>query len=444
MNTDAKNLLYSFSGYGSAMVFGLFSGIAAARLLGPVGRGQLAAIQVVPTFLAALAGLGMPQAIAYFSAREPSNSGEILGSALALALLSSIPVVVIGYFFQIHILGSYPAAIRTAGIMFLAFIPLSLLNGFPWSTLFGLQHYGPWNILRLQPQLVYCLMIMCAYLLGRRNPDWITDAYLLGTAAICVTTTWILYKRIIGQSLSFRLATTKKIFPYAMISVFNFVPNALNQRMDQMLIVSVLDTRELGLYAVAVSWAGLLNPVMSAIGALILPRLATLSGQSAEKTFGTAARWSFVALIIMAAVLLALTPFVIPLVFGEQFRQAIVPGVILVFAGIFSAFNLVLSDGFRGYGKPEIPLYAECVGLGVTVVGLSLYLKDYGIIGAAAVSLVSYLCSTVVHAVSCFRLVPGIFDNLCENYRREWKVLLAVLMDRKSTLTSGVLASNES
>ena len=64
---------------------GLVTGILAARLLGPVGRGELAAIQTWPSVMATIAMLGLPEAVVYFSAKEREQSGRYLGSAMVLA-----------------------------------------------------------------------------------------------------------------------------------------------------------------------------------------------------------------------------------------------------------------------------------------------------------------------------------------------------------------------
>ena len=55
----------------------MLTGALAARLLGPDGRGQLAAIQMWPNFLAAIANLGLPEALVYFSARSTPAPGAI-------------------------------------------------------------------------------------------------------------------------------------------------------------------------------------------------------------------------------------------------------------------------------------------------------------------------------------------------------------------------------
>src|SRR5437899_3096533 len=72
-------------------------GIIAARILGPQGRGALAAIQTWPSFLGSLAMLGMPEALVYFTAKDDKRGGRHLGSAMALALTALVVMMAIGW-----------------------------------------------------------------------------------------------------------------------------------------------------------------------------------------------------------------------------------------------------------------------------------------------------------------------------------------------------------
>src|SRR5665811_192160 len=74
------------------------TGVAIARLLGPEGRGQLAAIQTVPTIVAAIAMVGQTDALVYFAAKNRDRVRDYLATsvliALAVAVLSAIAAFV--------------------------------------------------------------------------------------------------------------------------------------------------------------------------------------------------------------------------------------------------------------------------------------------------------------------------------------------------------------
>ena len=69
------------------------TGPLAARLLGPDGRGALAAIQLWPGAIATFAMLGLPDSIAYFGAREPQRAGRWLSTTVLLGLGASCVAV---------------------------------------------------------------------------------------------------------------------------------------------------------------------------------------------------------------------------------------------------------------------------------------------------------------------------------------------------------------
>src|SRR6266851_3508043 len=73
-------------------ILALVTGVLAARLLGPQGRGELVAIQTWPTLIGTLALLGTGESLVYYTAQEPELAGSCLSSAITLSLLSSAPL----------------------------------------------------------------------------------------------------------------------------------------------------------------------------------------------------------------------------------------------------------------------------------------------------------------------------------------------------------------
>jgi O-antigen/teichoic acid export membrane protein len=92
----------------------------------------------------------------------------------------------------------------------------------------------------------------------------------------------------------------------------------------------------------------------------------------------------------LSAIAAILSPKLLPLLFGPQFREAVPATIILLIGTVILGCNYILSDGLRGLGYPLIPSIAELAGLVVTVGGLLLVLRTLGILGAAWVSLASY------------------------------------------------------
>lgn len=78
------------------IVVGLLVTVWVARHLGPSLYGELSFAIACATLLGALAGLGLDQIAVRDIARDPSRSGEVLGTAIALRLAGSVTFAVLG------------------------------------------------------------------------------------------------------------------------------------------------------------------------------------------------------------------------------------------------------------------------------------------------------------------------------------------------------------
>lgn len=386
---------------------GAISGILAARLLGPDGRGELAAIQIWPSFLGGLAMLGMPEAVVYYCARSPAQAGRYLGSAIVIALLSSVPFLVAAYIMMPLLLHAQAPAIVRAGRWYLLLIPVFALVGMMLHPLRGMGDFARWNLMRLMPAAMWLAVLIAAWGFSRATPTFVAAANLVGLALLIVPFGALVTRRIPGpftpdpQKFSAMLG-------YGLPCVMTSVPNLLNMRLDQMLMASLLPPLDLGLYAVAVAWSDAARPLLNAIGAVAMPSVAAASGQQeAARRLAIRSRMAVVVALPVCLAIAIATPFAVPLLFGPRYSGSILAALVLVPAATVLGSNAVLAEGLRGFGAPSVPLYAELAGLVVTVVGLKTMLVPFGIMGAALASLLGY---AAVGAVLLFgaRRITGV------------------------------------
>src|SRR5207245_11087929 len=66
---------------------GVISGVLAARLLGPTGRGELAVIIFLPMFLVSVGELELPRSLAYEASGSEEASAEVVATGFWLALV---------------------------------------------------------------------------------------------------------------------------------------------------------------------------------------------------------------------------------------------------------------------------------------------------------------------------------------------------------------------
>ena len=372
------------------------SGVLAARLLGPTGRGELAAIQTWPTLLASFAMLGIPAALAYYSAREPDNAGRRLTTAMLSTALACLPFVVAGYLILPRLLSAQSAAVVQAAREYLWLLPLYALVGMLHHPLRGRNDLGAWNLVRLMPTIMWILLLLTSAVVGFARPAPLARGYLIGLALLFFPMGYVVIRRLPG---SFRPSTAlvRPMLRYGLPSVLSVVPSTLNLRLDQMLMAGLLAPQVLGWYVVAVAWSGAVSPLLGPLSSTMLPRVAgapidSTVNRSAHQAqlLAQSARLGCLLASLMAAGIALIAPLAVPIIFGQAYFPAVPAAMILSVAAGILILKDVMAAGALSLGQPRFVLLAESVGLVVTVTLLWLLLRPFQLIGAALASAISY------------------------------------------------------
>jgi len=375
-------------------IVGLCTGAAAARLLGPQGRGELAAIQNWPILLAALSTLGIPDALVYYASRSRALLGTVAGTCASLMAIGAIPCALLGWLVIPFALKAQALEVMSAARWYLWYIPLFIGTGIPLSMLRSLDRVGPWNVLRLLAPLPWIATLFVAWFDHQHSAVIIAQWLLMATLAFSLVEISIALA-LIPCRWAFQLRLCKPVLRFSVPVFLSWLPQNLNLRLDQLLMAAFLPARILGFYAIAVAWSALLTPATSALSALLFPKVSAMRRASDQvRMIGRLATYNVVLSLAGTMVLTAVTPWFLPKVFGLSFRPSILPAIILLWASVFSSLNSVLEEGFKGMGRPRLVLWAEALGLVLTLSLLKLLLQSYLAVGAALASLAAYGLTT--------------------------------------------------
>jgi O-antigen/teichoic acid export membrane protein len=282
--------------------------------------------------------------------------------------------------------GQTPDVVRVA-IPCLVLVPLLTLSAAPSQALRGVGRFRAWNVLRLVTPLAWLAALLALKRAGDASVPTLAAAFVGATALASLASQWYGWRAFGGRAAPER-DLVRPILAYGAPTMAAMIPHWLNQRLDQLVMIALLDARSLGLYVVAVAWSTAAHPLAMVVAHTAVPALAgTKDGwQRTRDVYRAGAAAAFVT----TALLVAATPVLLPVVFGGEFRSAIPVAVVMALAGGVQGVNLVGAECLRGLGRPRAVLLAECVGLGVTVVALPVLVLLSGIVGAAAASLLSY------------------------------------------------------
>jgi len=375
---------------------GIATGLLAARLLGPQGRGELAAIQLIANTLSGVALLGLGDSLAYFSSREPDRRATYASTSVLIASAVSLPFILLGYVAIPAVLSGYANEVVVAAQIYLLYLLINALVGLPYQALRGAEHFRAWNVLRVLPAGSWLVLLLAAWSLGKRQSDWLALMYLVIIAGLVIPV-WATVIGLVRGRFTPRFAACGPLIRYGLPSSISAVPQIITSRVDQIVVAATLAPEALGFYAVALACSGLASPLTSALSALVLPFVAQQS-QEEERTrvFSKAVRTGVFVGLIAGVLVACVTPIILPLLFGSSFRPAVPAALILAAAAAVAAVNGVLEEGFRGLGRPGFVLRAHLVGAVVGTVLVIALVREYAMIGAAFASLLGAVTVAVV------------------------------------------------
>jgi O-antigen/teichoic acid export membrane protein len=175
------------------------------------------------------------------------------------------------------------------------------------------------------------------------------------------------------------------------------ISQSANLRLDQALMAGLLPSTQLGLYVVAVSAAALPQALSHAVRIVIAPTIAQEESPAQramilEQMFRKYLIVGLTVTILIAGVL----PWVIPMVYGAKFSEALWPAELLLLATLLGGAKEVLIGGAQALGNPWLGSRAELVALGITLVLLPFLLLKVGILGAAIATAAAYATHLII------------------------------------------------
>ena len=380
------------------LALGAFTGTAAARLLGPQGRGELAAVLLWPSMLSIMASLGMNQAIVFHTGQRRFSFSEVWSASTLMGLAQSAALVAAGLVIVPVALHAYSPEVKRLAQIYVCSSPLLLLSGYPGSLLQGKLDLAAFNVIRLVAPLTYAAGLGVLILLGRASVATVLACQIVGLALMLGGAYAVLVRKV-KLHFTLRRGALKSLASYGWKTQLASISSYINQRVDQLVLSLFVAPQELGLYVVAVTVSTSLGFLPQASAIVTLASGANLARGDARAVIGRAFRFSLLWLFVASAVLFAVAPWLITLAFGARFAGSTLACRILLPGTVALGLNQVLYDGARALDAPSLPSYAEGAAAVLTCVGLLLLLPSLGFVGAAIASTAAYTTSLGVMLV---------------------------------------------
>ena len=370
------------------ILLSMFNGVVVARHLGPAGRGDQAALMLWPQLLPAALTLGLPYAVIYHARSTPEKKQRFYGVAFASAIFLGLAACAIGRCGVPQWLHRYNGHIIAQSRELMLFALIFALIPFMSSILESEHSFSRANILRYLPTVLTTICLSTLWVTHAFSPLTASLAYFIPTALVALL---LLPKIILLLSLKPQAISSvmRPLFSYGFRVYGTNLLGLFSQQIDQMLVVGFLSPTELGVYVVCLSASRVLNLFETSLATVMLPKTAGKAKAEVASIVSLLGRLTF-ALSGGAAVILALLiPWVLPAVYGHEFRLGIATTEVLLLESVIGSTTNVLLQAYLAVDRPAVVTLFQLIGLAVAVPLLVLMIPRYGLVGAATALLAS-------------------------------------------------------
>ncbi|MFM7345308.1 MAG: oligosaccharide flippase family protein [Tagaea sp.] len=423
-----KDMSWSFVTTAIIQVVNILTGLLAARLLGPEGRGELAEIMLWPGLLVEFGIIALSDALLYRAATRAATPKALFATIMWLGAILSVILIAVGYAIIPVLLSGESARLQAIESWYIAaYVPVYLFALFVATMFQGHLDIKGWNVVRLLVGLGYLGFILTLWAAQGASVAGFAFAYIAGTALSgLVGLVWLWRKGWVGWKPDMEAA--KGLLGYGARVHVGEIVNSARQRIDQAAVSLFLTAHDMGIYAVALTVANGPMILVNTIAGVAFPKISA-APEPAEKLriFGVYLRLAMAMSAASAVSLAILAEFLVPLIFGRAFDQSATICQIMLIGLPFFAAKLMFIQALNAFDKSLSIGAAELIGLIGAAAALAAFLPTLGLIGAAWAVVVANVVAMAVMAATLHRRIGAPVLPLFKPTADDWSALRGLL-----------------
>ncbi len=376
-----------------------------ARALGDEGLGITALYRSSITLGFAFFSLGISVAVFYYIGRRDISPRDGVEAGLSITLvataLTAIAVLIAALLFNDELSRKHvPYWLALIGV------PAAIQFRVVESTLRAQGRFGAMNLLEVSSPLTILIALFGVELTGGLTVERTVVAWTLALLppvvfgyAMLGPSQWP--RRLAGRAL------LDRSIRFGLQGQLSNLVQLLNLRLDSYLVLLLVNSAGVGLYAVGVSLSEGMWFVANSVGVVLLTHLTAGDDETAARMTPVVCRNTLLVTGLGAVLAAAVSPFVIPGIFGDGFHGSVVPFVWLMPGTVALAGTKILAAYVFSRGKPMINAQIAIATLVVTVAADLVLIPAFRVTGAAAGASLAYCVSLALTAIAYRRLSGG-------------------------------------
>ncbi|WP_380677667.1 flippase [Salinigranum sp. GCM10025319] len=402
----AKSAAIVFLGTGLGRLLSLLGQVLIVRSLTPTSFGHVALAYTVVSMAGGLALLGVHEGVTRLMSAEqsPRYRRHVLRSGYVFALVGSVAVAVLLYLARFR-LGGYLNDERLPALL-IRFLPYLVAYAIARVSFGALRahkrslaavvsrDFGP----RIGALLLFGAFAYTGEAFFGAIVYWVVTPVLMACFA-----GYYLHRELTMPSVLSHLPdreTTRELWSFSWPLAIGASFFLILSNVDVLMIGYFMQPRSVGLYRAIQPLRQVTTFVLVAFTFLFLP-LATEyyddgNLDALDRFYTVTTKWVVAATFPSVLVFTLFAPDVVRVFFGGEYTPA-APALAVLTAGLFVRAIVGLNgDMTKAIDRPKIELYSVAVAVVINVVLNALLIPPYGIVGAAAATVVGYVVYNVL------------------------------------------------
>lgn len=364
------------------VLFGFIFSVFLARLLGPEDRGVYGSILMVATLISSLSQFGLAQGYVYQTRESKKNSFNLLIKSTLLISFSTILICILTkiYFLPKDLI---PVIYVIGFLSFISSINLYFQNASHIDK--SLYFY---NLIKVSVPFLNIILLGGYYLFSKNlsTYSFITIIIISTLFSLCV-----LGYGIFSQEKNRPTTTSLKLSDITNYSLKMYGASVVGlfiNSIDKIIMLTGGSMREFGLYSVAYALSRLVGIIPETISIVIYSRFAGNSEKELARVVKLIFSCLFIPLMSLCLIIIMLSTWLIPIIFGNEYTESVLPFMFLTCECIISGLGWLLSQRFNASGRPGLVLLRQLVSV-IPLIYIYFYQFEFNILLTVSLALLS-------------------------------------------------------
>lgn len=400
-----------FAGVVLELVVSFVAKLLIARYLGPVNYGAVSIGLKIMTAMSIFVLVGLDRGVGRYLPRfdESTQRSGVLRSALEIALpialVASVCLFLAADLIAVRVF--HDAAVAPVIRVFSVVLPFATVFRLAIGSVQGMQQSVPKVIIQNFTLPVSRFLLVAGVLvfgLGTVAAAWAYGfAYVV--AGLLGVYYLIRHTPLLGATRA--ASMHRRLLAFSAPLMITAAMTQILSHIDTFILGYFASTGIVGVYNVVYPLAQLLTVVLSAFGFMVMPVISSLDAEGSveemRRTYQLSTKWILLATLPVFLVVLLFPETVIGVTFGPEYESGALALSVLAVGFFTHAIVGPNSNTLTSVGRTRLIMYDNVIVAGTNIALNFLLIPEYGILGAAVATSVSYGLLNALYTYQLYR-----------------------------------------